>query len=175
MVLPGTCALDITQSGVSASTASAGGAHGSIVPDFERRRLIRFARVSADFIAIRVKWALRKCVARRIRSSSVRMQSGSAWRSNVDMKASLAALVMSWGSLWECATCAPRRPLSACEILGDCAVRSDGFNAVASLATPHSWVAVHPVGQDGVVLPSPAFPPARSLVGADLYTLSPRE
>ena len=168
--------LDITQSGVCASTGSAGeGAHGSIVPDFDRRRLTRFARVSADFIAIRVKWALRKCVARRIRSSSVRMQSGSACRSNVDMKASLAALVMSWGSLRECATCAPRRPLSACEILGDCAVRSDGSNAVASLATPHSWVAVHPVGQDAVVLPSPAFPPARSLVGTDLYTLSPRE
>ena len=126
----------MTRSGAGASTGPAGGgAHGSIVTDFERR-LTRFARASADFIAIRVKWALRKCVARRIRSSSVRMQSGSAWRSNVDMKASLAALVMSWGSLRECATCAPRRPLSACEIFGDCAVRSDGSNAVASLATP---------------------------------------
>ena len=88
-----------------------GVASGWAAPDLDaRRRPPRALRVAADFSAMRRKCARLRCSARRRRSATGRIPSGSAWRSNDERNAPRAAEVIARGSLREWAMWAPRRP-----------------------------------------------------------------
>ena len=101
-------------------------------PDLDaRRRPARALRVAADFSAMRKKCARLRCSARRRRSATGRIPSGSAWRSNDERNAPRAALVIARGSLREWAMWAPIRPRSTCDNEGSGVGRVPVSKAVA--------------------------------------------